>query len=52
MRYYYIHTQEDESLVKTVMAYASHAQFTALFSNLREESKLSSTFMTLLILAT
>ena len=35
-----------------LFSHASREQFTALFSNLREESKLNSTFMTLLILAT
>jgi len=35
-----------------LFSHASKEQFTALFSNLREESKLNSTFMTLLILAT
>jgi uncharacterized hydrophobic protein (TIGR00271 family) len=35
-----------------LFAHASHEQFLALFTNLREESKLNSTFMTLLILAT
>ena len=35
-----------------LFAHASKEQFTALFTNLREESKLNSTFMTLLILAT
>ena len=35
-----------------LFSHASQEQFTALFSNLREESKLNSTFMTLLILAT
>ncbi len=35
-----------------LFAHASKEQFAALFINLREESKLSSTFMTLLILAT
>ncbi len=35
-----------------LFAHASQEQFAALFSNLREESRLSSTFMTLLILAT
>lgn len=33
-------------------SHASQAQYTSLFSNLREESKLSSAFMVLLILAT
>ena len=35
-----------------LFSHASQEQFTALFSNLREESRLNSTFMTLLILAT
>ena len=35
-----------------LFAHASKEQFAALFINLREESRLSSTFMTLLILAT
>jgi uncharacterized hydrophobic protein (TIGR00271 family) len=35
-----------------LFTHASQAQYTALFSNLREESRLSSTFMILLILAT
>jgi len=35
-----------------LFAHASREQFTALFRNLREESQLNSTFMTLLILAT
>jgi len=35
-----------------LFAHASREQFTSLFSNLREESKLNSTFMMLLILAT
>jgi len=35
-----------------LFSHASKEQFTSLFSNLREESKLNSTFMTLLILAT
>jgi len=35
-----------------LFAHASREQFTALFTNLREESRLNSTFMTLLILAT
>jgi uncharacterized hydrophobic protein (TIGR00271 family) len=35
-----------------LFSHASQEQFTALFSNLREESKLNSTFMTLLVLAT
>ena len=35
-----------------LFAHASKEQFTALFTNLREESKLNTTFMTLLILAT
>ena len=35
-----------------LFSHASQEQFTSLFSNLREESKLNSTFMTLLILAT
>lgn len=35
-----------------MFSHASKEQFSALFTNLREESKLSSTFMTLLILAT
>ena len=35
-----------------LFSHASHEQFLALFTNLREESKLNSTFMTLLILAT
>ncbi len=35
-----------------LFSHASKEQFTALFSNLREESQLNSTFMTLLILAT
>ncbi|HHD75338.1 MAG TPA: TIGR00341 family protein [Campylobacterales bacterium] len=35
-----------------LFSHASQAQYAALFSNLREESKLSSTFMVLLILAT
>jgi len=35
-----------------LFSHASQEQFSALFSNLREESKLNSTFMTLLILAT
>ena len=41
-------------LGKTIplFSHASQEQFTALFSNLREESRLNSTFMTLLILAT
>jgi uncharacterized hydrophobic protein (TIGR00271 family) len=35
-----------------LFSHASQEQFSALFSNLREESRLNSTFMTLLILAT
>ena len=35
-----------------LFAHASHEQFLSLFTNLREESKLNATFMTLLILAT
>ncbi len=35
-----------------LFSHASKEQFAALFTNLREESRLSSTFMTLLILAT
>ncbi len=35
-----------------LFTHASKEQFTALFTNLREESQLNSTFMTLLILAT
>ena len=35
-----------------LFSHASKGQFTALFTNLREESKLNSTFMTLLVLAT
>lgn len=35
-----------------LFTHASQEQFTALFKNLREESQLNSTFMTLLILAT
>ncbi len=35
-----------------LFAHASHEQFSSLFTNLREESKLNATFMTLLILAT
>jgi uncharacterized hydrophobic protein (TIGR00271 family) len=35
-----------------LFAHASHEQFSALFTNLRDESKLNATFMTLLILAT
>ena len=35
-----------------LFSHASKEQFTALFTNLREESRLNSTFMTLLILAT
>jgi len=35
-----------------LFSHASQAQYAALFSNLREESKLNSTFMVLLILAT
>jgi len=35
-----------------IFSHASQAQYSALFSNLREESKLSSPFMVLLILAT
>ena len=35
-----------------LFSHASQEQFTSLFSNLREESKLNSTFVTLLILAT
>ncbi len=52
------HLPSDEEmssyLVKSIplFAHASKEQFTALFSNLREESQLNSTFMTLLILAT
>jgi len=35
-----------------LFSHASHEQFSSLFVNLREESKLNATFMTLLILAT
>ncbi|HIP51397.1 MAG TPA: hypothetical protein EYG94_04835, partial [Campylobacterales bacterium] len=35
-----------------LFSHASYEQFSSLFANLREESKLNSTFMTLLILAT
>jgi len=35
-----------------LFSHASQEQFTSLFTNLREESRLNSTFMTLLILAT
>ena len=35
-----------------LFSHASHEQFSSLFVNLREESRLNSTFMTLLILAT
>jgi len=52
------HLPSDEEsasyLSKTIplFSHASQAQYAALFSSLREEAKLTSTFMTLLILAT
>ena len=52
------HLPSDEEVSKylgesiPLFSHASREQFTSLFSNLREESRLNSTFMTLLILAT